>query len=299
MSEPFDPERPAAPGADPRGEPVRGSSHPDELLAAYVDGSASPDEAAEAERHLAACAACRSDVDAARAGLDALRGLPEVASPWEKQGDGSLVAAAVAGEVLETVPAAPSKPPPPVVNIRERRGSPVRWSGTAAAALAAAAVLAVIVVVLSHSGSGVQSAGNAPTQAGGGSAAPPTVTQKDLMDLTNSLATGKAPVRPPGAPSGAPVRLSTASGSGELATPVPAQLAADATSGIPCARRASAQPDSAVAVYAQLAVFDHQRVWVIGFLSSGPSGQQPRVVVVAVTVDNCSVVFLTREPLSS
>jgi anti-sigma factor RsiW len=61
------------------------SEHPtEERLNDHVDGLLSAPDAAAVEAHLAACAACRAEVDGLRALLGAVRGLPrEVAPPAE------------------------------------------------------------------------------------------------------------------------------------------------------------------------------------------------------------------------
>jgi hypothetical protein len=56
---------------------------------------------------------------------------------------------------------------------------------------------------------------------------------------------------------------------------------------------------SAVAVYAQTAMFDDERVWVIGFVSESSPGGAANLELVAVTTKDCSVAFLTRQPISS
>jgi hypothetical protein len=56
--------------------------HPDLLLAAYADDSASADErAAVVEAHLATCAECREEVQLARSAHAALRSLPQLEEP--------------------------------------------------------------------------------------------------------------------------------------------------------------------------------------------------------------------------
>ena len=63
----LDPSDGAAAGADAGRVPVRMPlEHPDELLAAYTDGSASPSEAAVVEAHLPGCEQCRAEIRIAR-----------------------------------------------------------------------------------------------------------------------------------------------------------------------------------------------------------------------------------------
>jgi hypothetical protein len=296
MSMSDDPRDADAPARTDGADPVMSDHITDEVLAVYVDGAASPQEAASVERHLAECPACRTEVDTAAGAMTALMAVPEVDSPWSERGVDPLVAAAV-------TPAAA-----PAVSIRERRGTRVAWQGTAAAALAAAAVLTGVVVLLAH---GTGSGGHAeslaqPTAAAKGGL--PIYSQDDLLNLTRSLAQsagsgtafGPETEAPTGASSGAAVGGATSPASpqrGPVAIQTP--LASDAVGGIPCARRASAQPVSAVAIYAQTALFDGKRVWVIGFVSESAPGSSANLELVAVTTDNCSVAFLTRQPIAS
>ena len=55
--------------------------HPDELLAGYVDGSATPGERRIVEEHLAGCATCQEEVELAGAARAALVALPELGAP--------------------------------------------------------------------------------------------------------------------------------------------------------------------------------------------------------------------------
>jgi anti-sigma factor RsiW len=56
-------------------------THPEDLLADYVDGSRSSEDRAVVEAHLASCPRCRDEAELARGAVSALRSLPEVAAP--------------------------------------------------------------------------------------------------------------------------------------------------------------------------------------------------------------------------
>lgn len=56
-------------------------THPEELLAEYVDGSLSDQDRAVVEAHLESCARCRDEVALSRGGVSAIRSLPEVPAP--------------------------------------------------------------------------------------------------------------------------------------------------------------------------------------------------------------------------
>jgi len=64
--------------SDPMDPTVR---HPDELLAGYVDGSATSEERAMVDRHVAACAVCQEEVQLAADARAALISLPELGAP--------------------------------------------------------------------------------------------------------------------------------------------------------------------------------------------------------------------------
>lgn len=56
-------------------------THPEELLAEYVDGSLEPPARASVDAHLAECPRCRGEIELATGAQVALRALPEVAAP--------------------------------------------------------------------------------------------------------------------------------------------------------------------------------------------------------------------------
>jgi len=56
-------------------------THPDELLAEYVEGALAPQDRAQVEAHLEVCAACRAEVADATEARASLRALPEVQEP--------------------------------------------------------------------------------------------------------------------------------------------------------------------------------------------------------------------------
>src|SRR6266540_1629452 len=118
-------------------------SHPEELLAAYVDGSLEEDERALVDGHLAGCETCRVEVGDARRARAALSGLPELDVP--------------PGTVRPALTRRPARD-------RFRRAS---WVAGAAAA-SIAAVVALVLVANQGGGGGAENAG-APRAAAGGS----------------------------------------------------------------------------------------------------------------------------------
>jgi hypothetical protein len=270
--------------------------HPTSLLAPYVDGAATDAERAEVERHLEACATCRSEIQTARLAAQALRSSPLLEGPV-------LDAAALREAAIR----AEEEDRRPVISIRERRRDRRPMVATALGLAAAAAVAGAVVFALGRGGG----SGSGSTAAGGSAvrAAPAghQLTQQDLRQLTDTLvqaqraASGQQTL----AGDGGAAATSPASegGASEPATSSPAQFAGaspvtidpTAAAGVPCARRASGQDVSAQVVYAQRGVFAGKRVDVIGFVSPPAGGGPAHVTVVAVPVGECSVAFLARE----
>ena len=128
-------------------------THPEELLAGYVDGSLSGSDRTTVDAHLQACARCRAEVQAAGAARAALRRLPDPEAPD--------LSAAVTTELQGVRPPVSTAP---------------RWYRYAG--IAAAAVIALAVVVsLPKVGSGP----SADREAAGTSGAAPTVGQADTL----------------------------------------------------------------------------------------------------------------------
>jgi len=135
-------------------------THPEELLAGYVDGSLSGSDRNAVDAHLQTCARCRTEVTAAGAARIALRRLPEPAPPD--------LAGAVTAELAKA---------------RSVSGTPrwYRYAGIAAAAVVAVAIVAALPKV----GSGPETEERA---AAASNAPAPTVGAADsLSSLTLEL----------------------------------------------------------------------------------------------------------------
>jgi hypothetical protein len=109
-------------------------THPEELLAGYVDGALPPKDRAAVDAHLAGCARCRREVSLAVSARSGLRALPEILAP---EGIATLA--------LEE--ARSGRAP-------ARDGQPPRWYRIAGVAAAAAAALLVLTLALPHIGQG-------------------------------------------------------------------------------------------------------------------------------------------------
>lgn len=99
-------------------------THPEELLAPYVDGTVSPQERAAVDAHASSCARCRGEIAAATAARAALQRLPVVNAPAGLTPDAHAVAPAglQGGEVPGWY----------------------RWAGAAAAAAVIALLVALV-----------------------------------------------------------------------------------------------------------------------------------------------------------
>ena len=111
-------------------------THPDDLLADYVDDDLGERVRAEVDAHLATCERCRADVRSARLARDQLASVPAVAAPE-----------GLTEEILDAVERQPRPRDEPVVEVfggRPRSSSkPAAWLGAVAAA--AAIVIGVFV----------------------------------------------------------------------------------------------------------------------------------------------------------
>jgi anti-sigma factor RsiW len=137
-------------------------THPEELLAGYVDGTLSPSERGVVDAHLPGCARCREELSLASAVVPTLNSLPEVPVPL-----------GVTGPVLAEARS----------QAASRGGSRFGTVQRALGLAAAAAVVLLVAVNLSHlGGSPVQ---RAATPAQGGAAPAPAASPmtKDSVGL--------------------------------------------------------------------------------------------------------------------
>jgi hypothetical protein len=109
-------------------------THPEELLAGYVDGSLSSQDRAGVESHLASCDHCRQELSLARGARSALSSLPEIPAP-----------AGLAESAIDEAAG--------IRTISRSRASVTQRRYQVMALTAAAAVVVLLAVTLPHLGS--------------------------------------------------------------------------------------------------------------------------------------------------
>jgi hypothetical protein len=244
--------------------------HPEELLAGYVDGSATAHERAAVDAHLASCARCREEVDLARGALAALRTLPELESPWG--GALPLQTTEAAGGGTATRPA--------VVSLADRRARRARVAWRGGAVATAAAVVALLLYLGPLSGG--HRASTTPARVAATSGPPKTAQRDPLAALADALA------GPEG--TGAPTVPSTLA-------PNPSQTPTGAED--TCLRAAAGVPSSALLVHFDRTTYQGQPAYVVGYLAASSTDQSGRVVVAAVSRPGCGLIHLIRVPVGS
>jgi hypothetical protein len=258
--------------------------HPEEALAAFTDGAATPDEHALVLAHLQGCAECRRDVETARRALDALATLPEPQSPTLDPSSIVREAGNVVG--IDT-------------GGSRRRGVARLGSGVVVGGLASGLVAAGIVFVLATGGLKLGGGGASTAASGSGGAGnfgPVSPTESGHLAMTKSafdytpqtidqLARGQAALDASGGQPGGTPRTSP------IPSPVhrSAALLADAQS---CTNPQIAGAERLLSV--MLARFEGKPAFV-AVLRTGSAGV--RVVVTDRTT--CSVLYVSSAPSAS
>lgn len=246
-------------------------THPDELLAGYVDGTSSAQDRAVVDAHLSTCDRCRREVAEARVAVAALGRLPEASSPSDL-GAKAMAELGTGGGV-------------------RRSTSAPRWQRWVVPAAAAAAIILVATLVLPKIGGGGASPADGESAA---AAATTTVSGTTTLELSSEnfqpdtlgalasdaaakLTAGAAGVQPE--TSGAPER-----------TAAPG-AAAEATA---CIQQAFEQvPGTPVRLIE--AKFQGRPAY-IGFYAESPGGGQPVVALTVrvASVQGCEILHITQ-----
>ncbi len=245
------------------------SVHPEELLAGYVDGTATAVERTEVDEHLALCARCREEVALAGAAVAALRTLPELESPWD---------GAVPLRTTDAV-AAGRQRPSTVASLADRRARRARIAWRGGAVAVAAAVVGLLIYLGPFGG------GHAATTTAPASASTAPSAQKGAEDQLAALAQHLAGTsREP-----ANTLVPSASG-GTLATQPSATEDA-------CLRSATGVPPAAFLLHFERTAYQGQPAYVIGYLTASSADRSGRVVVAAVSRPGCALIHLIRVPV--
>jgi len=260
-------------------EPSTPMSHPDELLAAYLDGAASTTEREAVESHLARCSACRQDLDFARSGREALRSLPELDSPGlARTALPALITSAMEDEA-----------PVPIERQRARRRSGavlerVAWG------VGVAAVLALLVgIVANLNGSRAKqavlprAASSEPSSFAAIPPGTPTVVQSNVDYTEESLAALAREI-------GASTDSKALSAPEVTRSPAPTPALdtnrdlLDPARALACLQQATGLGPEAYPTYLELASYNETPAYIGAFYSVVDA---PHVLVVAVSVDGC------------
>ena len=255
-------------------------SHPEELLAAFVDDALDPEQGDDVERHLGACEACSEEVVLAEAARAAVGSLPEEAMP---ERTAEALARAVDGEAARRRSRAPT------------RSRPSRRSSTWLAGLAAAAVivglLAVALPTLSGSG-GSRVVAGAASGAGGANAEPapqpagPPLIERQGVDYDAERVAALAA-------SGAatPATATAAAGSAERSADAAGVQGADEA--LACVRRWTSSAEQAVPFRIIEASYEGKPAYLgLAYQTAGPG--RDRVLVWVLAQRDCSLISFTQ-----
>jgi hypothetical protein len=270
--------------------PERPPGHPEELLAGFVDGTATPEEREAVETHLAACERCRTEVDLAARARAALASLPQLEAPGlAERGLRGLEERALArGESL-----APASWPRVAARGSLARLRP-RWDRAGwAAALAAAAGLAALFVYLGGVATGPAPTPGAPAgpaleEAGG----PPAYDRASLVALADRVAAAEAPPAPLASP--APGQEAPATPRAAETTPRAEEGRAAEDAALSCVREAAGLGGEPQPVHLEEATVEGVPAYVAAFLR--PAEAPDRVVVVAVSREGCRELERVERP---
>jgi hypothetical protein len=283
--------------------------HPDELLAGYVDGSATPDEREAVEQHLPACAACQEEVQLATEARAALISLPELGAPGLAEA-GVLALRRAAFQAVPTdqpdgatgAEAAPSPAPGTVPAEPRSRRSRLAWAQLAAAAAIVVVLGGLVAIPLLLSNGGSKASRTSPNGAVPSPAANLPVlvdrganySQASLDNLAAQITSFARDVRP--APLVGGQRENTQSPTFAPAVGGPAdstvQDSSAAGAAFTCLINGGGPPDNAQPLYLEQAEVSGTPAYVGGFFIPGA---KLNVMVIAVTRDGCQPLYSVRQ----
>jgi len=274
--------------------------HPEELLAAYVEGSATADERRAVDSHVTSCGQCRSEIELATSARAALASLPELEAPGLAK-TGLEAFRQPADRVDEAWTGGPATAGPAPGRVRQLGGR-IHWDRVAlGAGLAAAAGLFVIFVAIGvFRGTGGRS--GVPSQAGANGTALPQVIDRSAAYSPASLQALAARLRAPAeqgrllskAPDGSFAGIGGSSGP----QPSPASDAVNSTAALSCLHNATGLLPTAKPIYLESANFHGVPAFIGAFVVPPPaSGAGSHLIVAAVSRNGCQPLYEVRESL--
>ncbi len=288
-------------------------NHPEDLLAAFVDGTATLQERATVEAHVTFCSTCRQEIETARSARAALRGLQDLEPPPLDLG--SLAAGRTAGSApAATTPALPpglTAEPHPTEPAGIGRGgrqpargparaghrrTPAQWQVRVAQGALVAAAVAVAVGVFANLGGNSNLTSTAPSPTAGGAraavqapgAAPTHPTQsytaKSFAAFADDLVRDVRGTRAQDRTFGAALS--------EVPSPTPGLPFVEQA--LSCLQQGTGLVTGSYLYYVQGATYEGTPVYLGAFLS-GPGKSGESLVVIAVSVDGCRALQIIHE----
>jgi len=276
------------------------ADHPEELLAGYVDGSATLQERGVVEAHLASCRLCREEADLAATARTALASVPELDPP----GLAGRGIAGLRGRLLTAVPQTIEEPTPAAPREQPRtipRGRRSAWVPALAAAVIVVIAGLISVPILLRGGSGVTSAPSklaAPTPSESPVPALVDVGASYTPATLNALAKRLAPAARLAeiAPTTTPAPTQPAFGPGLTPAPGNATGSTDqaaSRSALDCLIAGGGLAQDALPVYLEAATFKGVPAYIGAFARPG---SKLNLVVVAVSRGTCQPLYTLSRP---
>jgi predicted anti-sigma-YlaC factor YlaD len=254
-------------------------THPDDLLADYVDGTLEPRERAEVDAHLAGCERCRADLRSATRARSELRGVPEARMPSD------LRERVLARTATESIPA-----PTSLAQARERRRpAPAAWLAGVAAA---AALLIGFFVYTGMQGTSSPSAGLAD-----GAAAPEANATTGPGPFSGGASGGLILQPDKNYDEAATQALAAAAAKGAVQTGT--KPAGDATAAIACLTKGAKISGNEEPMELIQAKFGGKPAYLGVYRLTTPGDAPDRVEVWVVSKSDCSVLSFAQQLIRS
>jgi hypothetical protein len=286
--------------------------HPDELLAGYVDGSATPEEREVVDQHAANCPTCLEEVQLATEARAALISLPELGAPGLAEA-GVLALRRAAFQAVpadqhdgatgtEAAPSAPAPTPTTVPGEPRSRRSRVAWAQLAAAAAIVIILGGLVAIPLLNGGSKATRTGpaGAPAALSPTSSFPPLIdrgakySQASLDALAAQITSFARQEHLASESDG--TRGNVQSPTFAPAAPRPAlstvQDSSAAGAALTCLINGGGPPDNAEPLYLEQAEVSGAPAFVGGFFIPGA---KLNITVIAVSRDGCQPLYSVRQ----